>query len=359
MSGDDARTASNVRNAFADSLAGHPVNEIPNLIDTMVEKAESCMSLVRATAFSALEQAMWDLHAQTLDVPLHALLGGARRTAIPLYANINRFLDDRSPGAFAEAASLAVSDGFLAIKCAPFDEVLPPPFGHGDQLLELGFDRIGAVRRAVGADIDIMVDCHGRLGATRTAEFGDRFASYDLKWLEEPVVTNEEMWRIMQVRSPGAVGAQGTDLAGLKRAVFSSPVPIAGGEFEIGLRSVIELLSEGVLRYLMPDVKYCGGISTALATGEVAAAFGVMLSPHNPSGPIATLASAHVAAASRLVDSLEIAWRELLPDRGLLDPPLDIRDGTLTITDAPGLGARLVPEVATALEVPLVITNPS
>jgi galactonate dehydratase len=82
--------------------------------------------LVPATAFSAIEQAMWDLAGKALDVPTHVLLGGKIRSTLPVYANINRATNPRTPDGFAAAAKRAVADGFSAIKAAPFDGFPPP-----------------------------------------------------------------------------------------------------------------------------------------------------------------------------------------------------------------------------------------
>ena len=77
------------------------------------------------TALSGLEQALWDVLAQALGVPLHVLFGGAVRDRLRLYANINRHVTDRSPDGFARAARQAADEGFTAVKMAPFDELAP------------------------------------------------------------------------------------------------------------------------------------------------------------------------------------------------------------------------------------------
>ncbi len=83
--------------------------------------------LVSATAFSAIEQALWDLAGQSLEVPTHTMFGGAVRTTLPVYANINRATRPRTPAGFAEAAKRAVADGFRSLKAAPWDFTPGPP----------------------------------------------------------------------------------------------------------------------------------------------------------------------------------------------------------------------------------------
>lgn len=351
MSGDDTAAACEIRRLFTTLLDGSDTTRIPVLIDALARHAQTATSLPIATAASAVEQALWDVRGQRLGLPVCALLGGARHDLIPLYANINRVPGDRTPAAFAAQAAAAIAAGFPAVKCAPFDEVLPAD--DSDEGLAAGVDRVRAVRDAVGADPAVMVDCHGRLGPRRALATVATLKRLRVKWLEEPVVTNAEMWRVVHRRSPDSPAAGPVDLSGLDQVAAAGVLPVAGGEFEVGLPAFFALLGRGALRYVMPDVKHCGGIWVSACVSSVAASLDVQLSPHNPSGPIATLASAHVAAAAASLDSLEIAWGELFPtDHQLLTPALDIAAGHLRLPPGPGLGARLVPETLLQLAIP-------
>ena len=111
--------------------------------------------LIPATAYSAIEQAMWDLAGKALDVPTHVLLGGKVRNALPVYANINRATNPRTPDGFAAAATRAVADGFSAIKAAPFDGFPPPTAPAADiaRAIDAGIDAVRAMRAAVGPSV--------------------------------------------------------------------------------------------------------------------------------------------------------------------------------------------------------------
>ena len=87
-----------------------------------------------ATAFSAIEQALWDLAGKALDVPTYTLFGGAPADHAPLYANVNRATEPRTPAGFAAAAKAAVAEGFRAIKAAPWDGF--PPAGSSPAAIE-------------------------------------------------------------------------------------------------------------------------------------------------------------------------------------------------------------------------------
>ena len=128
-------------------------------------EATARKGLVPATAFSAMEQALWDLAGKALDVPTYALLGGKVRDTLPLYANINRATDPRTPAGFAAAARRAVADGFKAIKAAPWDG-FPPPGSLENEIaraVDTGIASVAAMREAVGSQIAIMVDRHTHL----------------------------------------------------------------------------------------------------------------------------------------------------------------------------------------------------
>ena len=118
-------------------------------------------SLVDAAGVSALDQALWDIKGRRDGRRVADLLGGTRRTSIPVYANINRRTLDRSPEGFASSARDALAAGFSAFKIAPFDEAMPGE-NKADSVAP-GLARIAAVRAAVGQDRALMVDCHWRL----------------------------------------------------------------------------------------------------------------------------------------------------------------------------------------------------
>ena len=118
--------------------------------------------LPAATAYSAIEQALWDLAGKVLDVPTYTLFGGKLRDALPTYANVNRATRPRTPEGFAAAAKAAVKDGFRAVKAAPFDGFPPlssPPAAI-EAAMENGIACLAAMREAIGPEVELMVDCH-------------------------------------------------------------------------------------------------------------------------------------------------------------------------------------------------------
>jgi galactonate dehydratase len=277
-----------------------------------------------ATAVSACEQALWDLAGQAAGMPIYQLLGGPVRERIPLYANVNRAVTERTPAGFTRAAASAAAEGFRAVKCAPFDGVVRQRVRDRDQRarVQRGLDCVAAVRDAVGADVDVLVDCHSAFDGPLAVEVGRELRRLGVTWFEEPVPTE--------------------DLEALARLRPLVPdLELIGGEALYGLTGFWPYLAAGVWDVVMPDVKHCGGISALLAIARVAEARGVSVAPHNPSGPVAMAASAHAAAALPHLRMLEYAWGEVPWRADIIAPREQIVAGEFVLPAGPGLGLTL------------------
>lgn len=281
-------------------------------------------------ALSAVEHALWDLAGQELGVPVHRLLGGAARERVPLYANLNRGTRDRSPAGFAAVASRAVTAGFRAVKCTPFDGVQPGAMAarEGRAQVQTGLERVFRVREAVGPDVQVMVDCHWRFTAAEAIQVARELESCRLFWLEDMVSDAEPApWlRFRQAR----------------------PDRVAGGERKVGLGEFLPFVTAGAWDIVCPDVKYCGGLAETQRIAALAEACGLPVAPHNPSGPVSTLASAHVCATLPNLAFLEYAFGECDWRGDLVQGAERIEDGCLVLPRAPGLGCALDPQLVGA-----------
>ncbi len=243
----------------------------PDAIDLDAART-SAASLPQFAAVSAVDQAVSDLSAQHAGVALSTWLGSARRASVDAYANINRSVSARTPQGFAERARDAVAAGFRAVKLAPFDEVTL----YGDAMsapaagLDAGLARIAAVRDAVGASVDVMVDCHWRLNETAARTVLRECEPLALHWLECPVPESPEMVPTI-VRLRAFANARGVRLAGCEE------MSLVGG--------FAPYLAAGALDVLMPDVKYAGGLREMLRVAEAIGRAGAAFSPHNPNKP--------------------------------------------------------------------------
>ncbi|MFJ7239837.1 mandelate racemase/muconate lactonizing enzyme family protein [Streptomyces olivaceus] len=280
---------------------------------------------LRATAFAALEQAQWDIVGKALDAPVAELLAGGAvpRTTLPVYANINRAVVDRTPEGFAAGARQAVADGFGAVKAAVFDDfpALTAPAPEITAAKESGIARAEAIRAAVPSGTALMIDAHSRFDVPLAVEVAERFRPLDLEFYEEPV-------------SPQNV----SDTRRIRSAVSQR---LAGGEALFGRDGFLPLLRERALDIVMPDVKHCGGLLEARRIADLARRHGVQVSPHNPSGPVSTAVSAHLCAGLPHLTRLEYAWGEVPWRHELLAGGERFEDGGLVVPEGPGFGVRL------------------
>jgi galactonate dehydratase len=279
--------------------------------------------LPAATAFSAIEQALWDLAGKALDVPTSTLFGGRVRDALPVYANINRATKSRTPVGFAATAKAAVQDGFRAVKAAPFDGFPAPgsPASAIDDAVDNGIECLAAMREAIGPDIELMVDCHSYFDVALAERIARRLEPLKLAWYEEPVPP-EQVAETLEI----------------KRRIRQ---PMAGGELLYGIAGFTPLIRNRAVQVIMPDVKHCGGLLELTRIAAVAESEGLSVAPHNPSGPVATAASIHACAVLKNFHSLELQWGEVDWRSELLTPPEQFETGTVRVPDRPGLGIEL------------------
>ena len=278
-----------------------------------------------ATAFSALEQALWDLCGKALGAPVYELLGGKVRDELKMYGNLNRATnEDRSPGGFAANARKVVADGFRAVKAAPFDGMarLSAPRAEVAKGIESAIRSIEAMRQAIGPEIDLLIDVHSHLDRALAIEVARRLEPQNLYWYEEPV-RPENL----------------DDTLAIARAIKQ---PLAAGEVLFGVEGFAPLVRNRAAAVIMPDVKHCGGILEGRHIAAMARAEGgIAVSPHNPSGPVATAASVQLCAGMSNLSILEHAWGEVPWRAELITPPEEIRNGTIRVPERPGLGIEL------------------
>ncbi len=325
-SGDDAATTALIERVLADRIQRTEWDD-PAAAWGVLDAAAPAGTprRVAATAASAVEQALWDLRAQQEGVGLAALLGaGPETTSVPLYANVNRATVDRSPHGFAASARQAVEDGFRTVKLAPFDEVAyASPTHERRHLAEPGLARVAAVRAAIGPDIRLLVDCHWRFDVSSALQVAESLAGLGVGCMEDPVPYEDGPDDTLAVRR-------------------GAPLPIATGERLIGAAAFVPFLDAGAADIYLPDVKHIGGIGELLKLAALSQDRGVWITPHNPSGPVSTLASASALASVSHAAPLEFAWGEVPWRPTVLDPPERIVDGALLLPiGRPGLGASL------------------
>lgn len=278
---------------------------------------------------SALEQAALDLEGQRCGRPVHALLGGAFRAAIPVYANINRGTLTRSAEEFADRAERAAGEGYRAVKLAPFDGVTAdaPEDDARRALVAAGLERIAAVAARLGGRARLKVDCHSRFRPDEAEAAMREVAERGASWFEEPIAeTAANRPRIAELRQ--AAGRLGLTLAGAEKCADTSDfLPFVVG---------------GCYDTLMPDVILAGGPGEVVRIGHLAAALGADVSLHNPCGPVMDMVSIHAATALPRLVSVERQFEESpLYEDIVAGRAHSYADGAVTVGDEPGLGLAL------------------
>ena len=285
--------------------------------------------LVAATVLSAFDQALADLAAQRAGQPLHLALGGALRESVPLYANINRGANPRSPEGFAAAAQRAVAAGFGAVKLAPFDPLVWEdgfsPANRG--AYAEGLARIAAVRAAVGPGVEVMVDAHWRFSPGGAAGLIRDVAEFGLFWLECPIAD-----------------ANLPEIARLRSLTNARGMRLAGAETLAGLAAYRRMVEAGCYDVLMPDAKHAGGLEEIRRIAALAQTGGVEIAPHNPTGPVCHAHSVHLCAVIPNFLLLEVQFGETEAFFDMVEgESLRFVQGTAPLPQAPGLGIRLGP----------------
>ena len=286
-------------------------------------------SLVQAAAISAVAQALLAALAAQRGVAAHAVLGHAARPAVRAYANINRATTLRTPAGFVATALRAQQHGFKAFKAAPFEGLTPAlcACAEGRRLARHGIDCLLALRDALGPGARLMVDCHWRFDEAHALDTLRALRLARLHWFECPLPETPAHWPALRR---------------LRAACRDEGLLLAAAETQIGAPAFQDLFDAALYDVVMPDVKYCGGPWEMLAIAQCAADAGVMFSPHNPTGPVCTQHSLHLAAVAPECDMLELQFDES-PLYGALAPlpPTLSAEGLLPISVAPGLGLTI------------------
>ena len=259
--------------------------------------ANSPGGLALNTVTSAVAQALLDLQALSQGQTLHAALSSLKRLHVPLYANINRATSNRTPEGFVETANRALAQGFTSFKAAPFDGVTPGNCHTlaGQAMVHHGIACMRALRMALGSEARLMVDCHWRFDEACALDVLQQLADVNLYWYECPIAESHANWPAYR-RLRAAANAQG--------------VMLAAAESQVGLAAFQTVMEEALFDVIMPDIKYCGGPWEMLAIARRAHENGVLFSPHNPSGPIASQFSLAVATVAPECGMLELQFDE-------------------------------------------------
>jgi len=306
---------------------------------------------VETRAASAVDIALWDLLGQVTQQPLYQLLGGAVRDRVPVYntcagytynkAGQRRAVTDTSAEVPAEGpyedqvafvkrpAALAESllrEGYKGMKIWPFDPFAQASRGQAISArdLETALHPFREIRRAVGDEMDIMVEFHSMWNlpmAVRIAQALEEFKPY---WAEDPI--------------------QMTNLDTVAEYRSRTRIPVCASETLATRQPFIHLLKNNAVDYVMLDLSWVGGISEAKKIAAIAQAFHKPVAPHDCTGPVVLAASLHLAMSTPNVVLQEVV-RAYLSGwyRDLVTQLPEVRDGHASVPPGAGLGMALAP----------------
>ena len=313
---------------LAPLVVGLDPRRIEHLYQTMYRHSFFRMGVVGMSALSGIEQACWDIFGKSVGVPVYQLLGGAVRDTVRVYdhlggGDMDAIYLDVQPERMAEHARSCVDAGFSAVKALvvpvsqPLDGLAP---------VRAAERCMAAIRSAVGDDVDILVDLHGRTTPAMAIQFAAALAPYRPFFFEEPCPPE--------------------NVDGMAHVARAITIPVATGERLVTRFGFRELLEKGACAVIQPDLCHCGGLWEARKIAAMAEAYFVAVAPHNPLGPIATAVNTHFGFATPnfLIQEAvraDVPWRDevvigaVAPVRGLHAPPT-----------GPGLGVEIDEAVA-------------
>lgn len=305
---------------MSEALIGKSAEEIEDTFQMLYRTGFYRGGPVLTSALSGIEQAMWDIKGKAHGMSVYQMLGGKCRDRIQVY----RWIGGDHPRDTAAAAKEALSQGYHAVKMNGTDEL---KWIDDHKKLDETVDRVAAIREAVGDQLGIAVDFHGRVHKTMARLLMKKLEKYDLMFVEEPVLTENE-----------------DEFLEFSRTVN---IPIATGERNFTRWGFKRMLTRGGVDILQPDVSHCGGILEMRKIAAMAEAFDVAVAPHCPLGPIALAACLQVDFCTPNAfiqeQSLNIHYNAGYDLLKYMENPevFRYRDGYVDLMTEPGLGIRV------------------
>ncbi|MEM7536898.1 MAG: galactonate dehydratase [Chloroflexota bacterium] len=324
----DAALTAEIKN-FGHYLRGKDPTQIEHIWTSLHRRVTWTGGAVTMSAISAIDLALWDIKGKALGIPVYELVGGKVRDRVRLYANGwftggQRSAHGPRDGAvgeaelFAERAKAVVHQGFRCLKLYPFSgspQVVTP------ERMNRAVQIVGAVREAVGPDVEIAIDIRARLNMWSARRAAQQLEQFNIAWLEEPILFDNA-----------------DTMAELSRSIA---IPIATGEQLYNRWEFRPILEQNAAAILQPDICHAGGFSELRKIAAMAETYYMTLAPHNSNGPISTVASLHLDMSINNCHMQELFLNSLPYYQEVLTNPLVIEDGFGAPPDGPGWGTDL------------------
>ncbi|MFI3206166.1 MAG: galactonate dehydratase [Clostridia bacterium] len=248
---------------MSEYIIGRSAEDIEDIWQTLYRAAFYRGGPILTSAMSGIEQALWDIKGKYHNMPVYQMLGGAVRDKLKVYSWVG---GDR-PDDVAKMAIDRFNSGYTAVKMNATDEIA---WIDNFKKVQEVTDRVASIRDALGYDMDIAVDFHGRVHKSMARVLMQELDKYHLMFVEEPVLTeNEEVF------------------VELRR---HTSTPIATGERNFTRWGFKNIITQGGVDIIQPDLSHAGGILECRKIAAMAEAYDIAVAPHCPLGPIALAA---------------------------------------------------------------------
>jgi len=308
---------------LAPMVVGEDPTRIEHLYQKLYRQSFFRLGVIGMSAISGIEQACWDVTGKSLGVPVYRLLGGSVRDRVRMYTHLGggsmrAVYETFDPAPLIDLAQSVVAKGYTALKVVfiPYSEPLmgAPYVKRLQQLME-------KLRLAVGDEVDIMIDFHGRTYPAMAIQYINALADFNPFFCEEPVPPE--------------------NVAALREVRQAVRVPIATGERLVTRHQFREIFEQQACHVIQPDLCHCGGLLEGKKIAAMAEAYYMGVAPHNPLGPVANAAALHFALSTPnfLIQEdmlTDVPWRW-----EVIQHSLQTRDGYWLKSDSPGLGVEV------------------
>jgi galactonate dehydratase len=299
-------------------LAEYYVGKDPRRIEhhaQVVSRQTHFMGSVLSAALSALDIALWDILARSVDLPIYQLLGGKVRDKAKVFANVSgNTLEDR-----AESARRQVARGFHSLRTTPFFPNWAEQ--NASQRVKTAVQIVAAIREAIGDEVDLGLEIHRNLPPEEAIVLGNELLPFRILYYEDPL-------------APESFEA----LAYVARHVN---IPIAFGERNYSLYQFRELINSGAVSWIRSDLSLVGGYTQARKIAALAEASFISVFPHLMGSPINIAAFVQFDAATPNVVLHESLDVDTTPLNEILEQPLTLQDGYILVPDGPGIGVEV------------------
>lgn len=272
--------------------------------------------VILTSALSGIEQALWDIKGKHFGIPVYQMLGGLYRDRIRIYGHCWGATTDK----IIRRAAERKASGFTAIK------ILLEPYTANrgvKSYVDAQVRRFAEIREALGDDMDIAIDFHGRLGPDMALQVIRGIREHCPLFVEEACLPE--------------------NLDAMVRIAQAGGVALATGERLVTRHGFRRLLEAGAVAVIQPDPCHAGGILEVQKIAAMAETYYCKIAPHNPLGPIALAVSVQLGAC---LPNFLIAEHFGMKERwdlgeGYLRKPFEIAGGYLSVPDSPGLGIEV------------------